>query len=413
MIKKIILSVFLIFILTACSSNTQKEEVIYTNELKWPKTQSTIYVTADFHWQIEGANFRIEYLDEKIDALLDEAVKDEPMAFLVCGDITNGGKLEEHTQIAAILKEAENKGLNVFVTMGNHDMDSNISSDTIKEIYADFGFNTAISSDTNTMSYLSKLNDEIWLLSLDFNLYDGKESEMAAFMSDETLLWIEECLIKAENEGAMVIPFSHHNLVEFAQGDLGVHYNIENGEKLQQLLLNYSVPVYFSGHRHSSFTASVENKDRRIDELVVDMPSNYPFRYTSITFNPDFTIDQDIKRLDIENYARENSIDDEILLNFNEYSIETYTNQLIENASAISKLTDDEEEVEKLANYYVEILTAAREKTLWEESETLKEDEALDLWKKYADKNIFGRWIPWILENQTNDKEQQTLGPYR
>ncbi len=406
--KKLFLMICALFLFTACS---EKQE--YTNELRWPLNDVNIYVSSDFHWQEEGSNFRVDYLDESLLTLFSETINDKPAALLVCGDITNGGKLEEHLEIAQMLKSAEDEGVNIFVVMGNHDMDSNVDTDTLKEIYADFGFNTAIYNDDETMSYVTSLNEEIWLLSLDLNVYGDIESEMAGYISETTLLWIEEVLIKAQNENKMVIPFSHHNLVEHAMEDLIHHYNIENGEKLQDLLLNYGVPIYLSGHRHSSFIASIEKNERIIDELVIDMPSNYPFRYTQITFKNDNTIDYNIKTLQISQWAKSQGITDENLLNFEEFSKEEFEDRLKENSLAIDELSDNKEETEILKESYINVLTSQVEKTLWQDYEKLKESSALDLWKKYEDENIFSRWIPWILENQINDKKEGTLGPYR
>ncbi len=35
------------------------------------------------------------------------------------------------------------------------------------------------------------------------------------------------------------------------------------------------------------------------------------------------------------------------------------------------------------------------------------------LWKAHTKKNIYACWMPWILENQSNDAPTQTLGPFR
>ncbi len=406
--KKILLLLMLsLVVFCACS---KKES--YSNELKWPEDETTIYISSDFHWQKEDDNFRLDYLDETLLALFDEASDGKAAALIVCGDITNGGKIEEHLEIAKMLKSAEDRGANIFVVMGNHDMDSGLNPETLKEVYADFGFNTAFSRDENTMSYVSVLNDEIWLLSLDLNVYGDIESDMAGYISEDTLLWIEDILIRAENEGAMVVPFSHHNLIEHAMEDLTHHYNIENSQELQELLLNYNVPIYLSGHRHSSFITSIEKNGRRIDELVIDMPASYPYRYSRITFKQNNTIDYDLNKIDIVSWTKNNGIEDENLLNFDEYSKTEFDNRLIENSISIEKLTDDKEEVEKLKTFYIDVLTAQKERTLWQNYQEYKQNPALDLWEKYADENIFGRWLPWILINQTNDQPSQILGPY-
>ncbi len=406
--KKIAILIVFFLLFTSC-----KQKVNYENELKWPENETNIYISSDFHWQLEDTNFRVDYLNETINTLLYQTVNDNPSALIICGDITNGGKIQEHLEITALLEKAENNGANIFVVMGNHDMDAKVNTQTLKDMYARFGFSEAFSSDEKTMSYAAKLNEEIWLLSLDLNVYADIESDMAGYVSTETLLWIEEILIKAENEGAMVLPFSHHNLIPHAMEDLTHHYNIENGEELRDLLLEYAVPVYLSGHRHSSFIASYEDNQRTIDELVIDMAASYPYRFTEIVFNENYTISYNTKKIDIQSFAIENNLQDEDLQNFDKVVKENFQNQLAENSNSIYNLTDDVNEAEKLKEYYIDVLSAQKERTLYKYSEEFKNDEALKLWMEYEDENIFGRWIPWVLENQTNDNENQILGPYR
>ncbi len=390
--------------LVSCSAQQDDNIDAVVQETERAVSEAMIYVSADLHWQREDAQFRVPYLDEIIDTLLFETVNDAPDALLLCGDLTNDGKLEEHIAVSELLAKAESEGAQIFVTMGNHDMYGGVSTEEIKEIYADFGFNSAISSDSHSMSYLAKLNDELWIMSLDLNVYGDKKSTMAATISDETLAWVESCLLWAKNEGALIVPFSHHNLVEHAMDNLTMHYNIDRGDELQQLLINYNIPIYLSGHRHGSFVATATKENGEIHELVVDMIGNYPQRFTTLSFNDDATISYENPSIDVAAWAEHEGLTDNTLLNFSQYSLEQFEKTILENSSNLAKsLTEDVEELNELIRYYIDIFTHSKSRTLGSEYERLLADPALDMWEDYGNLTIFGRWMPWMLENHKDD----------
>ena len=404
-------------LLSGCAARATGEDA---PPLCWPEQPVTLYVSSDLHWQpraqAAGNDLLPEmvWLEEIIDALMDAAARDKPAALVLCGDLTNGGTLEEHEALSARLGAAEAAGVNIFVTMGNHDMDRSVPPGTLKRLYGAFGWAEALSADGGSMSYLAPVTDGLWLLSLDCNVYGEKESKLAGTVSTETLAWVEDCLERAAEAGVMVVPFSHHNLmVHTVDGD-GRNYNIDGGDALEDLLLSYGVPLYLSGHRHNSFLVEAERDGRKLIEAVTDMPAAYPHRYTAITLQPDGTADYAVPSLDVDGWAARTGRSERELLRFAEQSGARARARLEDTAARVTERMDaaqaDRAEMER---FYLDFYACYQARTLWREGDRLRADPGLALWRAHAGENIYARWMPWILEHQSADAPVQTLGPFR
>ncbi|MEG1878857.1 MAG: metallophosphoesterase [Pseudoflavonifractor sp.] len=380
-----------LLLLSGCSAGAGERAA-----LPWVSRPVTLFVSADLHSQ---ENSPLAFLEESLDALFAEAAAERPAALLLCGDLTNGGREEEHLALVRRLEAARQAGTRIFVTMGNHDMDRGIDPERLKEIYADFGYRDAISSDGDSMSYLAPLNDQVWLLSLDCNVYGEKESNLAGVISPETLDWVRDCLDRAQKAGALVLPFGHHNLLVHNMNDKGDSYNIAGGDDLAELLLDYGVPVYLSGHRHNSFQVPKERDGRQLTELVSDMPAAYPHRYTALTLQPNGSIDYAVPELNLKNRS---------------LSAAAATEKLHETAAIAVKsfhVTDDERLA--LEDFFFRFYGAFQNRRLWQEGSLLREDPALVRWQTHGTESVYARWMPWVLAHQTDDCPAQTLGPYR
>lgn len=415
--KKRIWLLLMLFLLAGCKAEAVKEP---TKQLLWPEEAVTLFVSSDLHCRATGTAGdasiikQMAYMDEIIDTLLDETARARPAALLLCGDLTNNGSVEEHRAVARKLEPLRQKGIPVFVTMGNHDMDRGVAPDTLKEIYKTFGYEGALSEDEDTMSYLAAVSDELWLLSLDSNAYGEKSGGGAGTVPQSTMDWIADCLDRAEKAGVMVVPFSHHNLVVHNMNGRGENYNIDNGDVLAQLLMDYGTPVYLSGHRHNSFVASMEKDGRRLDELVSDMPEAYPHRYTTVTFQQDATVDYAVPNLNVDAWAEREGRAEIRLAKFSAYTEELAADSRLESAEASLRALELPENVRAdMIDYYVDFYRCYQNRRLYEERERLLREPGYALWGKYAGETVYGRWIPWLLQNQYHDAPRQTLGPYR
>lgn len=405
------LAAALLLLLAACRAPSPAVEAA---PQPWPSAPVTLYASSDLHWQSRSATPRTEGLEELLETLLDQAERDGPKALVLCGDLTNNGRLEEHQAVAARLEEARQSGVAVFVTMGNHDLDQKLPPETLTELYGAFGWEQAVSTDDDSMSYLAQVTDTLWLLSLDCNTYGEKGTGVAGTISEETLAWVEDCLKRAEAAGALVVPFSHHNLIVHNLSNDPSSYNIDGGDRLRELLLSYGVPIYLSGHRHNSFLAEGSSGEGRLVEAVVATPMAFPHYYTALTFQPEGTVRHQLRRLDVDGWARQTGREEPELLDFTARSEARARERLEENARQMAeRIGTSEREREELKRYYLDFCTNYQNHRLWQEGERLRQDPALELWRAHSEENVYARWMPWVLEHQDNDAPEQVLGPFR
>ena len=124
------------------------------------------------------------YVEEITDAFLDEVLADPPDVVLLTGDLTFNGAEISHRRLAGKLQRLEDAGIPVLVLPGNHDVYNEnaaryrggsfervpfADSESFAEIYRDFGPGEALSADSDSLSYVWQLNEQVWLMMLDEN----------------------------------------------------------------------------------------------------------------------------------------------------------------------------------------------------------------------------------------------------
>lgn len=155
----------------------------------------------------------------------------------------------------------------VYVIPGNHDLNSSMAArysgdgyervespteGEFAQIYADFGYNEAISRDGSSLSYTAQLAPGLRLLMLDVNTRTNP-----GWALDGTLEWLDDQLAQAAAAGERVIAVSHQNL--YAHSSLFVDgYVIGNAGALAESYAEYGVLCNLSGHIHLQHTARVQ-----------------------------------------------------------------------------------------------------------------------------------------------------------
>jgi 3',5'-cyclic AMP phosphodiesterase CpdA len=229
------------------------------------------------------------YIEEITDSFLSEVIEKRPEALILTGDITFNGALESHEDLAEKLRSVEAAEITVLVLPGNHDVynpyAASYSEDTsmqvpsastqdFRNIYREFGPDEALSADTASASYMYQLNDSLRVLMLDFNTVNAMYS-----YTDETAEWIEKQLKCAQKDGVYVLAAGHQNLN--AQNELfRSGYVITNAGKLRQLLTDYGVNLFLSGHMHIQHYTTEDD----LTEILTSALSVYPNQYASLVF---------------------------------------------------------------------------------------------------------------------------------
>ena len=301
----------------------------------------------------------VEYVDSITDAFLAETAGKQPDAPILSGDLTQNGEKVNHEELAKKLRLLESQGVPVVVIPGNHDINhpsaasfegtekkkaDNINAEEFYSIYREFGYDEAMDRDGNSLSYIYQADERYWLIMLDSCQYDP-ENKIGGRIQKETLLWMEKWLERAREEQVMVIPVAHHNLLK--ESTLYPEdCTLENAVQVIDLLEQYGLPVYISGHlhlqrvkKHGNGGPSQAEESYGIYEIVSDSMVIPPCQYGELRWQEDGSVQYETCPVDVAGWAASQGITDENLLNFPQYSgdflIETVQNQVYGALSAI------------------------------------------------------------------------------
>lgn len=240
-----------------------------------------------------------------LDKVISNLKNYQPDLLLIPGDITNHGERDSHIDFVETLKPLANNGTRIFVIPGNHDVNvpnskkydsdaptptTNISAEEFAQIYAPFGYQSAVKRDTASLSYLSEINDSIWLLAIDSNRHpEYKTSSISAGrILPATMEWSLEILQEAKSKDILVMGMMHHGLVEHMpyQATFFSDYLIDDWETNAQILADNGLKVMFTGHFHSNdvtlFTSPQGNK---VYDIETGSLAGYPFPYRLMTLH--------------------------------------------------------------------------------------------------------------------------------
>ena len=259
------------------------------------------------------------YVEEITDAFLDEVLADPPDVVLLTGDLTFNGAEISHRRLAGKLQRLEDAGIPVLVLPGNHDVYNEnaalyrggsfervpfASGESFAEIYRDFGPGEALSADSDSLSYVWQLNEQVWIMMLDENT-----AHDFCGLSDRTFGWIEAQLQKAREEGRFVLVAGHQNVFQHSIFRGG--YVIQEAQRLQELLRRYGVPLCLSGHLH---TQHVQSEDG-LTEIATSALCSYPCQYAVLTAE-DGRLRYGTRRLDLAAWAERNGRPDAVFQDF-------------------------------------------------------------------------------------------------
>lgn len=259
------------------------------------------------------------YVEEITDAFLDEVLADPPDVVLLTGDLTFNGAEISHRRLAGKLQRLEDAGIPVLVLPGNHDVYNEnaaryrggsfervpfADSESFAGIYRDFGPGEALSADSDSLSYVWQLNEQVWIMMLDENT-----AHDFCGLSDRSFQWIEAQLQKAREEGRFVLVAGHQNVFQHSIFRGG--YVIQGTQRLQELLRRYGVPLCLSGHLH---TQHVQSEDG-LTEIATSALCSYPCQYAVLTAE-DGRLRYGTRRLDLAAWAERNGRPDAVFQDF-------------------------------------------------------------------------------------------------
>lgn len=345
-----------LFLLCGCQKNSEISIVTVTDTHFAGRSSHSYegeYLEAN---DTNGSGKQMRYLDDIVDAFIDQMKEEEPEYVLITGDLSYNGAKASHTEFAEKLRALKDAGVTVLVVPGNHDIVSYAftfpegeavesgptTPEDFTEIYADFGYSGALSYDENSLSYVYDTGKGARIFMLDTNLSYGT---IYGKLSKETLGWLEEQLKACSEAGDIPIAAGHHNLI-LHNPLFTLGYLISNNSEVQELFEKYGVTVYFSGHIHTQHISSDEN----VTDIVNESFAVYPHRYGYLSIGEDGW-NYESRTTDVAGYAQKAELSDENLLNYEDYGFNFFYNNAYNQAKG--RLTDLITDPDKLEEFSV------------------------------------------------------------
>jgi 3',5'-cyclic AMP phosphodiesterase CpdA len=348
---KLVLFTLLLLVLAGCKG----QSIALKKDYKIKSGKDIVFYTAtDLHYLSKslidngeafnkfissGDGKQLKYMDEILDAFTSNIKRAVPDVLIISGDLTNHGEKQSHLDLAQKLKTIEESGTSVYVIPGNHDIlnpyarafkgDKQYVTDYINykdfsKIYADFGYEEAISKDDDSLSYLAAPSEDLWFLMLDTNKYKDnitlRSPQLEGELSQDTLSWIIKCSTLAEENGASIVTVMHHNILDHSEV-IREGFTLDNNEEALKVFKDNNLNLVLSGHIHIQDICSDNNETSSIYDIASNSLAIYPHQYGILKYSSqDNSIDYNTARVDVEGWAKDKGIADENLNNFKKYS---------------------------------------------------------------------------------------------
>ena len=365
------------------------------------------------------------YVWEITDAAFEDIQLLNPDVLIISGDLSLQGEKKSHEELAGKLDALERAGIAVVVIPGNHDinnpsaavysgMDRYPAEPTTPadfvSIYNEFGYSEANSRDVNSLSYTYDLGPSMRLLMLDTCQYEPR-NRVGGMIKTETYEWIDKELKAADEDGVILLPVAHHNLLEESKVYVD-DCTIEHSEELIQKLEGENIPLFLSGHLHVQHF--MRNNSFGIHEIVTSSLSTPPCQYGVLEYMEDESFSYHTRQVDMEKWARRHRSKDENLLNFNTYSPpilnRIFYNQAYdamkdsaeeETGSLFVKLSETQKQ--QMSKVYADINAACYAGRAYEVVEDAVKQPGYGMWQEYCYPAILYEYLEYIVEDAVQD----------
>ncbi|WP_339315580.1 metallophosphoesterase [Paenibacillus sp. FSL R10-2734] len=366
-----------------------------------------------------GDGKMLPYSDEMAETLVYEAEQKKPEFIILSGDLTNNGERSSHQQLTEKLKRIEQQGTSVYVIPGNHDLfnpwarsfsgDKQLLTDSITDkdfvkMYADFGYEEAVSRDKESLSYIVKAAPNLWILMLDSSQYLNNQKygfpQTDGRIAASTLSWIDESVKLAAKEHASVITVMHHNLLDHTTMSVS-GFKLNNSQETINALRKNGLNLVLSGHIHlqdiqvdqaAGNQDSASSEQTPIYDIATSAMAVNPHQYGAMTFDPlSRTVNYKTEPLNVEVWAKATGITDHNLLNFKAYAENIFATNSYD--KAIDSLKDSsytESEKESMAKVMSKLNVRYFAGTTDTISKDIKELPGYKLWEEPQDGFLAG-----------------------
>jgi DNA repair exonuclease SbcCD nuclease subunit len=244
---------------------------VYENSGEQIAILSDLHITAETYFtDYETHNTyakkgKMIHLSEAIlQSAADEIISNRKIkTVLIPGDITESGDYDSLVAAADILKKLKDAGKQVFIINGNHDAPSSedrfperVTMDKFREIFNDFGYKDAISTDTGSLSYAADIGKKLRLIAIDNTSYFNSDTgEYKEYMDSRLIGWVKGRLDECKSEKKTPIVIMHIPLLNHFPSFLGnlIGEGIIGNDSYKELadtLADNGAGYIFTGHNH-------------------------------------------------------------------------------------------------------------------------------------------------------------------
>ena len=325
------------------------------------------------------------YSQEVTQAVINAVIEEHPDVFIITGDNTNSGALQDMESLAGRLEQIKDAGIPIIMTTGNHDFNHGLK-DQYQELF--FPLLTIDEADPHSLSYYTDIGN-VRILAMDDSTYtDGSSGTF----SKETMTWLKKALNRAEQEGLRVLFLSHHNVLAGKKDAHNETYRITN-EELEPLLRKEGVLLCISGHLHSQSIL----EENGLYEVIQGMPlyDGHPIGRLRIQ---EENIEYRCEPIDFERYG---SIElAQAMKEADRKSAEIMQDifrEILEKQGIRGK------EEEGILNLLGTILSSYASGTLRQEAEAIQNDPYYDAMTAALTKENYGPWIESLINDPPRD----------
>lgn len=245
---------------------------------------------------VQSSGKDIRYVPFVLDKVLDEYSNSNINVLLITGDLTKDGEKQSHIDFAQKLIPLRNKGVKIYVIPGNHDINMTkavgfnknetystpgITPNEFAEIYKDYGYSDVAERDSASLSYVTHLDNDTWLLAIDAAKYAEKTTSSGRILPT-TESWIIKILQEAKNRNKQVIAMMHWGVTEHImyQSEFFGNYLVDDWQRIAPLLADNGVKAIFTGHFHANDITMYKSPDgNKLYDIETGTLSSYPYAY--------------------------------------------------------------------------------------------------------------------------------------
>ncbi len=310
----VIVAVFLAMTLFSCrdrekdSSKDTPLRIAVLSDIHLMTEEEVVEATDEDYKDFTKKKYTAFHVSEAIyKSAIDNLIEQKPDVVLFAGDLSETGSQKSLQAVADGCKKLENAGISVFVTGGVSDfLFSGIGNNysykknaegiaEFAELFAGYGYNEAISRDTETLSYVADLDATHRLVVIDTaSLYQYKReinvkgTDKAPEVSNALLCYIDDSLSEARDEGKEVFVMTYFPLSDKLLEDYGgiSRWSVmamDKEEEWMGIFTEYGVQYAVSGNTHAFMEYEYSDQNCSLRMYSSSALTGYPLKYRIFT----------------------------------------------------------------------------------------------------------------------------------